>query len=41
MKRNNLYVITMAVLLVIIIGIVYISAVEIGLSEPKIIEEQA
>ena len=40
MKRNNLYMITMAVLLVIIIGIVYINAVEIGLSEPNIIEEQ-
>lgn len=40
MKRNNLYVITMTVLLVIIIGIVYVNSVELGLSEPKIIEEQ-
>lgn len=38
MKRNSLYMITMAVLLVIIIGIVYINSVELGLSEPKIIE---
>ena len=41
MRKNNLYIITMAVLLVIIIGIVYVNAVELGLSEPKIIEEQA
>ena len=40
MKRNNLYVITMTVLLVIIIGIVCINSVELGLSEPKTIEEQ-
>lgn len=38
MKRNNLYMITMAVLLVVIIGIVYVNSVELGLSEPKIIE---
>ena len=40
MKRNNLYMITMAVLLVIIIGIVYVNSVELGLSEPRITEEQ-
>ena len=38
MKRNNLYVITMTVLLVVIIGIVYVNSVELGLSEPKVIE---
>ena len=38
MRRNNLYIITMAVLLVIIIGIVYVNSVELGLSEPKVIE---
>ena len=39
MKRNNLYAIVMAILMVIMIGIVFVNAVELGLKQEQIEEE--